>query len=409
MADKETQEEFQRDWYKILDCTKDSTKKEIEKSARKLFLKYHPDKTSDVGAPEKFLLVQKAKEILLDDEKRKAIDEKSEKVLKRKQYEDKRNASMDDNRKRMRDALNQRVAEATQTTNKSATAAADEQGKKVQLQNEKYMKQMREKNLDFMQKSSEEYESSMKEKNRIFVEKKNSIAEGINSNYSTNCQIKVKWKRSLAHTIGKDDLRKVFSIFGSIEETKLTGVKGTSGSIIFKSQESAVNAMKAYISSDEYKVAYISDALNYENAEKSSISEIPPAGCTNAAGNSSSLFTLNASSGINEKYPGLFSEMQKAAETQFCEEAVAPSSKDGFSAQTTGVNGSSSSIHQTDFKIKPDDLLEKESEILKKMMEAKALKKKNKKMVAAAVAAKIEQDAPTQPVSSPPLSAIPST
>ena len=52
---------LERDWYAVLECNKDSTKKEIEKSARKLALQYHPDKTTDPKAPEKFLLIQKAK------------------------------------------------------------------------------------------------------------------------------------------------------------------------------------------------------------------------------------------------------------------------------------------------------------------------------------------------------------
>ncbi len=50
----------------------------IEKAARKLAMKYHPDKTTDPEAPEKFLLVQKAKEILLDETKRKVIDDHRE-------------------------------------------------------------------------------------------------------------------------------------------------------------------------------------------------------------------------------------------------------------------------------------------------------------------------------------------
>ena len=70
-SEKDEKETFERDWYQVLECSRDSTKKEIEKSARKLFLKYQPDKTSAADAPAKFLLVQKAKEILLDDARRK--------------------------------------------------------------------------------------------------------------------------------------------------------------------------------------------------------------------------------------------------------------------------------------------------------------------------------------------------
>ncbi|KAJ1414026.1 DnaJ domain-containing protein, partial [Ochromonadaceae sp. CCMP2298] len=67
-------EEFAQDWYAILECEVTATKEQINKAARKLAMKYHPDKTTDPEAPEKFLKVQKAKEILLDEGKRKTID-----------------------------------------------------------------------------------------------------------------------------------------------------------------------------------------------------------------------------------------------------------------------------------------------------------------------------------------------
>jgi DnaJ-class molecular chaperone len=56
---EEEKEMHQQDWYAILNCSHSAGKEEIEKSARKLFLKYHPDKTSDPRAPEQFSLVQR--------------------------------------------------------------------------------------------------------------------------------------------------------------------------------------------------------------------------------------------------------------------------------------------------------------------------------------------------------------
>ena len=47
MAQEIIKEALQEDWYEILELQPKATKEMIEKAARKLFLKYHPDKTSD--------------------------------------------------------------------------------------------------------------------------------------------------------------------------------------------------------------------------------------------------------------------------------------------------------------------------------------------------------------------------
>ena len=61
-SDESTQKElFEHDWYALLECNKTSTKKAIEKSARKLSLQYHPDMTADPKKLEMFTLIQKAK------------------------------------------------------------------------------------------------------------------------------------------------------------------------------------------------------------------------------------------------------------------------------------------------------------------------------------------------------------
>ena len=68
----------------------ESTKEEIGRAARKLSLLYHPDKTDDPTEREKFILINKAKEILLDDPKRKEIDDFIRAKAKRKEYDDQR-------------------------------------------------------------------------------------------------------------------------------------------------------------------------------------------------------------------------------------------------------------------------------------------------------------------------------
>lgn len=64
----------QRDYYEILGLNKDSSQDEIKRAYRKLAKKYHPDVSSEKNAEEKFKEVQKAYEVLSDDDKKAAYD-----------------------------------------------------------------------------------------------------------------------------------------------------------------------------------------------------------------------------------------------------------------------------------------------------------------------------------------------
>jgi molecular chaperone DnaJ len=63
-----------RDYYKILNISKNASKSEIKKAYRKLALKYHPDKNKDKDAEERFKEISEAYAVLYDDEKRKMYD-----------------------------------------------------------------------------------------------------------------------------------------------------------------------------------------------------------------------------------------------------------------------------------------------------------------------------------------------
>ncbi|KAL0279638.1 UNVERIFIED_CONTAM: hypothetical protein PYX00_001148 [Menopon gallinae] len=64
-----------KNYYNILDISKDATDEEIKKAYRRLALKYHPDKNKSPGADEKFKEVAEAYEVLSDKKKRAMFDE----------------------------------------------------------------------------------------------------------------------------------------------------------------------------------------------------------------------------------------------------------------------------------------------------------------------------------------------
>jgi molecular chaperone DnaJ len=64
-----------KDYYKILDIKKGSTKAEIKKAYKKLAKKYHPDLNKEANAAEKFKEINEAAAILGDDKKRQHYDQ----------------------------------------------------------------------------------------------------------------------------------------------------------------------------------------------------------------------------------------------------------------------------------------------------------------------------------------------
>lgn len=67
-----------RDFYSILDIEKTCDLKGIQKAYKRLALKYHPDKTSDPEAKEKFQAIKRAYDVLSDEKKRRIYDEYGE-------------------------------------------------------------------------------------------------------------------------------------------------------------------------------------------------------------------------------------------------------------------------------------------------------------------------------------------
>lgn len=71
-----------KDYYRILEISKNATDDDIKKAYRKLALKYHPDKNKSPGAEERFKEVAEAYEVLSDKKKREVYDQYGEEGLK---------------------------------------------------------------------------------------------------------------------------------------------------------------------------------------------------------------------------------------------------------------------------------------------------------------------------------------
>lgn len=64
-----------RDYYDVLQVTKNSSPEEIKKAYRKKALEFHPDRNKDKDAEEKFKEVNEAYEVLSNPQKKKAYDQ----------------------------------------------------------------------------------------------------------------------------------------------------------------------------------------------------------------------------------------------------------------------------------------------------------------------------------------------
>jgi len=65
---------MKKDYYAVLGITKDASKANIKKAYRQLALKYHPDKSDDPQAEERFKEISEAYAVLSDEEKRQQYD-----------------------------------------------------------------------------------------------------------------------------------------------------------------------------------------------------------------------------------------------------------------------------------------------------------------------------------------------
>lgn len=251
-------EEFQHDWYAILGCEVGSSKEIIEKAARKLSLKHHPDKTTDPDATAKFLLIQKAKEILTDDNRKKIIDDYYTAIKKREKYEEERLKGMDANRKRFRDQLDEKIKSEQNKQRRDPSEVLKQELKK----SSKVLDEMRKKNANMMQKSAEEEHKRQAQKEESYFKYRENLADELSNKKR---QLKVKWRKS-AESESDHSLYMLFKQFGEVEEVELVKNKGTSAIVTFASDTAAELAINHFRDSNDYRVSYL-----YQPKEKAAM------------------------------------------------------------------------------------------------------------------------------------------
>jgi len=380
------------DWYAVLGCTPESSKAAIEKAARKLFLKYHPDKTTDPKAPEMFLLVQKAKEILLDDEKRKAIDEAKRAVAKREEYDQQRSKNMDVRRKRMREELEEKLGaqpprpnsgsngssssgSGSSSSSSSSSSSNSSSGAGIDLD------RLRKEGASLREATAREAEMREEQRLHELAEKKKAAEHEQWLKAAAN-QIKVKWKRS-RQSHSDETLYQLFKEHGAVESVVLVGDKGNAALVTFAEYASARRAVEAYAGSTEYRVTLPADEAQETKKRAAVFTHTYASADSASAPEAAAAGSLGGGAGESD----LMRQMRRAVEREqllrALHEEVGSSGRSDRGAMPAAAPGPSSlHPHAALGGAAPPPpaastatLAAKEADVLQRMMEAARLKK----------------------------------
>lgn len=267
---------FSHDWYAVLHLGYDATEDEIATAGRKLSAKYHPDKNKSVDAPEKFLLIQKAKNILSDAAKRKEIDEKRTNIEKRKAYESKRDKEMDASRKRRRDELEKKVREeAAHAAEQPAYTQSDVDAirKQSALRREEANQRATDADNERMNHLRELMQQKTDAKSDSVLFSEEQLPEAYRQGIIPT-QLKLKWKTS-RHNHSDDSIFVLLRQRGisSIEDVSLVSdsSKGNAAIITLSDPREAVRAMNLFSNEADYRLSVISPPDDNSRSQRKAV------------------------------------------------------------------------------------------------------------------------------------------
>lgn len=199
--------------YKILDLERGCTEKEIQKAYRAQCLKWHPDKNlnNKEEAEKRFIEAKEAFDFLYDKEKRAEYDKTEEKIRVAQENYSKRMADADGQRRKFIEELEKRESEfnGKRPADGSAPMTAAQQAKKKKTDQKNFKEE-----IDAIRRQLEkEVNDEVRQKNTLMKTEREKHQK---NREKTTPQLLVKWKVSEGLDYSEEDIRNIFSNFGSI-------------------------------------------------------------------------------------------------------------------------------------------------------------------------------------------------
>jgi len=247
---------FQMDFdpYEVLGLDINASEKDIKRAYRKISRTCHPDKNPSPEATEKFILIGRARDFLVDEEQRGKYDQEIKSTRKREAHESERKKKMSETRRKFEESLKQRMKEEEEGSSRalkkqrndlnSSTSTMDL--REIRLQNEIVREREERK---FAERAQELFES---------VRGGKSVEVGLDDMLPNEVKIKIKWRRGDTYhqPYSEEELFSMFSAFGAISEMKSDASKPNVVFIHFTSPSSALQAIKRYIHSSNISVRW---------------------------------------------------------------------------------------------------------------------------------------------------------
>lgn len=237
-----------------------ATREEVSKAARKLGLKYHPDKNPNPTAQATFLAIQQAKELLLDEGRRKEYDSKRSAREKRKHFEEQRGASMDTKRKKFRSDLEMKISAQKKSGDDSGGGDNNVKARPRRAEEEAARNGLSAEQVK-RRKQGEKVLAEMLDRNRRTATSATASIPPSTAPLALNpepaaTEVKVKWRKS-AVSQSEESLYTLFKGYGQVEEVRLTGSKGTAAIVSYggsNSRQAGEAAVQAFTDNHDFKV-----------------------------------------------------------------------------------------------------------------------------------------------------------
>jgi len=258
----------------------EAKKAAINKAYRKLALKLHPDKQTNLPPQQAdkiakdFHNVKEAKAFLSEPEyaeARRRYEAKRESIQKRRQQDAQRELGLSERRKRMRDELRQQEEEALRGTKKAKSSSKSSSKSK---HDSDLMNQLRRDGRNMREAYAEKEAQTAAAASTYNRQQQSKLDNKQREKLLQDRQVRLKWSRKKMTTSPSEHtLATLLSRFGSVEEVEMLGSKGNLALITFKEATSCRPCVEAYKSSDEMRASYVGTRKEEEEARSAAMEQ----------------------------------------------------------------------------------------------------------------------------------------